>query len=258
MLIDDRPQRSRAAAVGAGGDGGGSGPGSARPKPKRQRRQSGYVVNGETPLLGASNARWRPHAAERSGSGRETAEAAGQRPQPSDPAGPARGRRLQLSPAKRQRRQSGYVVERRHFPSRGRQCSSATTRIGAERQQQRNGECGGAAAPAQPGGPGPKAKRRRQHLGWQRWDQAETAGAAAPAQPPETKESATAVGVRGQRGDPFLGQAVLVDDHKQRSGAAAAEGRRRRLGKRHQRSPGISPGLRLQLSPAKRQRRQPG
>jgi hypothetical protein len=79
-----------------------------------------------------------------------------QLPRRSDQAGPARGQRLRHSPAKRQQRQSGYVVERRHSPSWGRQCSPATTRIGAGRQKRRDGESGGAAAPAQrPGGPIP-------------------------------------------------------------------------------------------------------
>jgi hypothetical protein len=101
MLVDDHPQRSRAAAA----------------EERRRLRGSG----------------------------------------PSDPAGPAGGQRLRLSPAERQRRHFGCVVNRRHSPYWGRQCSSATARSGAERQQWKNGE-GGAAAPAQPGEPGPKSK----------------------------------------------------------------------------------------------------
>ena len=96
-----------------------------------------------------------------SGSGGGTARAAGQRPQRSGPAGPARGQRLRLSPADGQRRQSGYVVERRHSPSWGRQGPSATTSGGAAAAEERRGRYGEvvtAEGRRRSGGPGRPAR----------------------------------------------------------------------------------------------------
>jgi hypothetical protein len=86
--------------------------------------------------VGAGGALRRPPASERGGSSGRAAKAAGQRPRRSDPAGPARGQQLRLSPMNQQRRHSGYVAKR----------SVAAAR---ERQRRRNSEGGGAAAPAQ-------------------------------------------------------------------------------------------------------------
>ncbi len=85
-------------------------------------------------------------------------------------------------------------------PSGSRQCSSATARSGAEQ--------------------------------WRRT--AETAGTATPAQPSRGRrdcDGSRGTTVRGRTETlPFLGQAVLVSDHPQWSGAAAAEERRRLQG----------------------------
>jgi hypothetical protein len=105
MLVDDRPQWSGAAeaeelerrgrldsgpsAVARRAQPGGSGAGSARRTDSDDSRST--WSNGDTPNLGACNARRRPPAAERSGGGKGTVRAAGQRPQRSGPAGPARG-----------------------------------------------------------------------------------------------------------------------------------------------------------------------
>ncbi len=165
-----QPQRS-----GPAGPARGSGSGSARQLDSDDSR--GTWSNGDPSHYGAGNASRRPPAVGRSSSGRSTARVAGQRHQRSGPAGPARRQWLLLSPANGQRRQSGYVVERGHPPSWGRQCSSTTTRSGAGRQRRRNGGGGGAAAQAQwPCGPSPEA--------------------AAPAQ--LCKWTATTVGVRGR------------------------------------------------------------
>jgi hypothetical protein len=85
---------------------GDSGAGSARRIDSDESR--GTWSSGDTPPLGAGNARRRPPAVERNGSGKGAARAAGQRPQRSGPAGPAREQRRRLSPANRKRRQSGY------------------------------------------------------------------------------------------------------------------------------------------------------
>jgi hypothetical protein len=222
VLVDDHPRWSGAVAAEERRGRRGSGPSAVARRAQPGGSSSGSALrmdsddgrgtwsNGDTLPLGAGSARRRPPAVEQSSSCRSTARAAGQRPQHSGPAGPARGQRLRLSPVNRQRRQSGYVVERRHSPSWGRQWSSTTTRSGAGRQRQRNGGGGGAAAPAQrPGGPSP--------------------GAASPAQPGDW--AATTVGVRGRTETvPLLGQAMVIDDHPQWSGAAVAEERRGRLG----------------------------
>ncbi len=88
----------------------------------------------------------------------------GQRPQRSGPAGPARGQRLRLSPASRQRRQSRYMVERRRSPSWGRQCPSTITSSGAAAVEERRGRQGSGpsavARQAQPGGNGSGSARR--------------------------------------------------------------------------------------------------
>ena len=62
-----------------------------------------------------------------------------------------------------QRRQSGYVVERRHSPSWGRQCSSATTSSGAaaaEERRGRHGEVVTAEGRRRSGGPGRPARTK--------------------------------------------------------------------------------------------------
>jgi hypothetical protein len=121
--------------------------------------------------------------------------------------------------------------------------AGSARRRGAERQRQINGEGGGAEAPAQwPGGPIP--------------------GAAAPDQPGEWAHSgATTVGVRRRTETlPIMGQAVLVDDHPQWSGSAAADQRRRRRDScpQHSGPAGPARGQRLRISPANGQRRQSG
>ncbi len=196
------------------GNGGQARPRGQRPQlgpASRQRRQSGYVVERRHSL---SWGRQCSSTTTRSGAERQRQRNNGG----GEAAVQARGQQLWISQAKRQRRQSGCAVERRHSPSWGRQCSSTEERRGRR-----------AAAPAQrPGGPNP--------------------GAAAPAQPGE--ETATTVGVRGRTETlPLLGQAVLVDGHPQWGVAAAEERRERQEAAPAQRPGGPSPGGRLLLSP---------
>ena len=75
-----------------------------------------------------------------------------------------------------------------------------------ERQRRRNGEGGGAAAPAQwPGGPSPGAEAPAQPGGW---------------------TTTMIVGVRGRTETlPLLGQAVLVDAHEQWCGSGGGTAR---------------------------------
>jgi hypothetical protein len=231
--------RRRQPAVGRSGSGrgtteaarqrsrpGGSSSGSARRRGSDDSR--GARSNGDTPRPGAGSAR-----RQRNGEG------GGQRPRRSDPAGPTPGQQLRLSPAKRQRRQSGYVVERRHSPSWGRQCSSTATRSGAW-QRQRNGESGR------------KRPRRSDPAGPAR------GGGCCSAR----EETATTVGVRCRRETlPSWGRQCWST--ATRSGA---ERKRQRNGESGRKRPrrrgpaGPARGQRLSgwLSPAMRQRRQSG